>query len=709
MVNDAARRPAGLSPEDDLLLGRLAQGLGGRGLAGPAILALECLRPAAFLGGQAMRMLSPFVELAVRGDDWRRLAQILEVRGSVERLIAHLEALPGSLLQAEHVVVPPDAAFVIVDCGSTTTKAVLIAQRDGLYRLAGRAEAPTTVEAPVEDVMVGVRRALRLLQDRTGHAIIGAGGEGLEPPRDAGHGVGALLATSSAGGGLQMVVMGLVRSMTAASAERAALGAGAIVTDVVAWSDEETDAVRIERLRRLQPDMVLLAGGTDGGAVAQVVSLAELLAAADLRPRWGGGPLPVVFAGNPGAVPGVTDALAERAELITVDNLRPDLEREHLGPVRLALQDVFLSHVMARAPGYPALQESCHASVLPTPVGFGEALELLAADRGGDVVAIDLGGATCDVFSVHDGEVFRSVSANLGLSFSLGAVCARAGWAQVARWLPMAADEDDLRDRVRNKQIRPTTLPQTPDDLLLEQAAAREAVRLALADHVQALQPLRSGRDGPVGLEALRPVVAPEQGIHWPGVALIVGSGGALAHAPQRVQAAAMLLDACRPSGITELAVDSVFIMPHLGVLRRYRADAARSVLEADAIVVLGAAVAPVGRRRPDRGATLAMVRLRAEPGAAPGEEVAVVGGDLVRLPLAGGDVRHLEVLPRDGWDFGCGPDQPVTAVVRGGPAGVILDGRGHDLGWPEAELERRERVRRWSVALGTQPQGGST
>jgi len=706
MVNDAARRPAGLSPEADQLLSQVARKLGGRGLAAPVIMTLECLRPAAFLGGQAMRMLTPFVELASSGDDWRRLAQILEVRGSVERLIAHLEALPGSLLQAEAVVVPPDAAFVIVDCGSTTTKAVLIAQREGRYRLAGRAEAPTTVEAPVEDVTVGVWRALRLLHERTGHAIVGPGAEGLEPPRNAGHGVGALLATSSAGGGLQMAVMGLVRTMTTASAERAALGAGAIVTDTVAWSDLESAAACIERLRRVQPDMVLLAGGTDGGAVAQVVALAELLAAADLRPRWGGGPLPVVFAGNRDAVPGVTDALAGRADLVLVANLRPDLDHEDLGPVRLALQDVFLSHVMARAPGYPTLQEACHASVLPTPVGFGESLEMLATDRGGDVVAIDLGGATCDVFSVHQGEVFRSVSANLGLSFSLGAVCGRAGWSQVARWLPLTLVADDLRDRVRNKQIRPTTLPQTPEDLLLEQAAAREAIRLALLDHAQALQPLRSGRDGPSGLDALRPATVPEEGVRWRDVSLIVGSGGALAHAPLREQAAAILLDACRPSGITELAVDSVFIMPHLGVLRRYRADAARSVLEADAIVMLGVAVAPVDRRRPEPGATLARIRVRSEGDDGPGTEATLVGGELARLPLADGCSGLLDVTPQGGWDFGGGPNQSVAATVRGGPAGIILDGRGHDLGWPRSAASAPELVAGWLRALGALPPG---
>jgi uncharacterized protein (TIGR01319 family) len=707
MSGDASRppddplRPPGISARDDAFLADIARGLDRRGLAAPAVVALECLRPAAFLGGQAMRLLSPFVQLASDGRDWDRLAQILEVRGSVERLLTHLESRPDAREQSDRADIPPDVAHVVVDCGSTTTKAILIAPREGRHRLVGRAEAPTTVEAPTEDVMVGVGHALRLLQEQTGHSILNDDGELV---RSAGpeHGVGSLLATSSAGGGLQMIVLGLVRAMTAATAERAALGAGAILADVVAWNDAGSETERIERLRQGQPDMVLLAGGTDGGAVAPVVALAEQLAAAEIRPRWGDGRLPVVFAGNAEAAAAVRAALEPVAEVVIAPNLRPELERENLGPVRRILHEVFLRHVMARAPGYPRLQTLCRDRVLPTPSGFGAALEMLAtAER--EAVAVDLGGATCDVFSVRGGEVFRSVSANLGLSFSLGAVCERAGWRGVARWLPMAVTEEELRDRVRNKMIRPTTLPQTPEDLLLEQAAAREAVRLALEDHALALQPLRGVRPEQRGVDALAAEETPPQGIHWPDVGLILGSGGPLAHAPRRSQAAAILIDACRPEGITELAVDSVFVMPHLGALRQVAPEAAADVLATDAIVMVATAVAPLGPRVPETGAELARVSLLAIDQDDVLAETTIEGGRLGRLALPDGEVR-LEITPAAGWDFGGGAGEVVRARVRGGSVGIILDGRGRDLPWPQAELARRDLVRTWLQDLDALP-----
>ena len=706
MARDAVRLPEGLGEEDDRFLARLAGRLHARGLAAPATLTLECLRPVAFLGGQAMRLLQPFVDLVCAGDDWNRLAQLLEIRGTVERLLSHLEALPAAQPRPVAESTLPDAASVVIDCGSTTTKAVLVARREGRWRLAGRAESPTTVEAPVADVMVGVWSALRQLQTQTGHPLL-QDGPALLAATGPARGVGTLLATSSAGGGLQMVVIGLVRAMTAASAERAALGAGAIVGDVLAWDDAEDQTRRLERLRRRRPDMVLLAGGTDGGAREQVVALAEQLAAAELRPRWDDGKLPVVYAGNRDCAEAVVQALAPVAEVLVTENLRPDLETENLRPVRQGLHEVFLRHVMARAPGYPRLQELCAAPVLPTPAAFGLALEALAATHRGDVVAVDLGGATCDVFSVREGEVFRSVSANLGLSFSLGAVCDRSGWDSVARWLPQAVTEDDLRDRVRNKMLRPTTLPQTPEDLLLEQAAAREALRLALADHARALLPLRGARRDPTGVEALAtPAAAPPPGIAWPAVRLLLGSGGPLAHAPDRRQAAAILVDACRPQGLTSLAVDSVFVLPHLGALLEVAPRAAQDVLATDAVVPLGACLAPLAVRAPRTGEILAEVRVSRAGDTVAGPAVEMVGGAVTRVPLEAAMTYTLEAIPRAGWDLGAGVGQTVREEVAGGPAGLILDGRGVDPAWEAGPVARRDQVRTWLEALGALPAG---
>ena len=146
--------------------------------------------------------------------------------------------------------------------------------------------------------------------------------------RDGDFGVDAYVSTSSAGGGLQMMVTGVVANMTGESAERAALGAGAIVMDVVASNDKRMNHEKIERIRELRPDMILMAGGVDGGTIKHVVEMAELVSAADPRPRLGAAyKLPIIFAGNQSKE--ATRNLLCKVELIITENIRPQFENEN--------------------------------------------------------------------------------------------------------------------------------------------------------------------------------------------------------------------------------------------------------------------------------------------------------------------------------------------------------------------------------------------
>ena len=156
-------------------------------------------------------------------------------------------------------------SVLATDCGSTTTKAILIEKVGDEYRQTWRGEAPTTVEAPFEDVTRGVVNAATEIQELSGRKLVSDEGGILTPEKSGEEGVDIYISTSSAGGGLQLVVGGVVRSMTAESATRAALGAGAIVMDTFSTNDKRRPHEQIERIRQLRPDMILMGGGTDGG------------------------------------------------------------------------------------------------------------------------------------------------------------------------------------------------------------------------------------------------------------------------------------------------------------------------------------------------------------------------------------------------------------------------------------------------------------
>ena len=592
----------------------------------------------------------------------------------------------------------PDRIRVIVatDCGSTTTKAILIELVDGHYRQTQRGEAPTTVEAPFADVTLGVTNSVTELQELSGRRLIADDGTVIRrtSPDDP-NGCDVYISTSSAGGGLQMMVAGVVRQMTAESAKRAALGAGAIVMDTIASNDQRKPHEQIQRIRDLRPDMVLLSGGTDGGDQKKVVELAELIAPAKPRPRFGGEyRLPVIFAGNKDAAPAVERVFGAGFDLSVVPNLRPTLEQENLGPARDRIHDVFLEHVMAHAPGYDKLISWSDAPIMPTPGAVGDILRTIARKRGINALGVDIGGATTDVFSVFDGTFNRTVSANLGMSYSISNVCAEATMPRILRWVHLPMDERELRNRVKNKMIRPTTIPQTLEALVFEQAVAREALRLSFEQHkafatgLKGIQQQRTVGDAFAQEAAGATLVDPMK------LDLLVASGGVLSHAPRMEQTALMLIDSFEPEGFTELAKDSIFMMPHLGVLASVHPDAAMEVFEKDCLIHLGTCVAPRGQGK--AGKPCFSWRIS---GARDGSGT-VECGEIRLVPLAHGEECEMTVAPERGFDMGAGPGKPVTRRVRGGTVGLVLDGRGRSIEVPAAESERRATIGRWLAAM---------
>ena len=565
----------------------------------------------------------------------------------------------------------------------------------------------------------GVLNAIQEVEELSGRRILD--GERIITPAADGGGVDIYISTSSAGGGLQMMVAGVVQTMTGESAQRCALGAGAIVMDVLASNDGRQPHEKIERIRHLRPDMVLLSGGTDGGTISHVVELAEYVAAADPRPRFGAGfELPVIFAGNRDAGPEVERVLGERMALHLTENLRPVLERENLGPARHVIHDLFLEHVMAQAPGYSKLMSWTAAPIMPTPAAVGRIMQAIARRRGIDVLGVDIGGATTDVFSVFhtagDGQadpdpdtgaedsgeegatpVFnRTVSANLGMSYSISNVLAEASLENVVRWIPFDIDEADLRDRIKNKMIRPTTIPHMLEELQIEHAVAREALRLALVQHRELAVGLKGVQTERTLSDVFDQEATGESLVDMMVLDLLVASGGVLSHAPSRAQTAAMLVDAFQPEGVTQLAVDSIFMMPHLGVLASVDEPAAAEVFERDCIIYLGTCAAPSGGGTP--GDPCATYELHRTDAPVRGE---LRCGELCLLPLGDGEEAEMTISPARGRDAGSGPGQEHRAKVRGGVVGLILDGRGRPLELPEEGADRRARVAEWSGALG--------
>ena len=586
--------------------------------------------------------------------------------------------------------------ILATDCGSTTTKAILIEFVNDEYRLTHRGEAPTTVEAPFEDVTRGVVNAIIELEELSGRKIL-KNEKIVSPVSNANEGVDIYISTSSAGGGLQLMVGGVVKSMTGESAQRAALGAGAIVMDVLASNDNRLYHEKVKKIRQLRPDMLLLSGGVDGGTKSHVVELAEVIKSANPKPRLGNTyNLPIIYAGNSDASDAIKDRLDDISDLSVVPNIRPTLEIENLQPSRDKIHDLFMEHVMAQAPGYKKLMEWTDHPIMPTPGAVGEIIKKISENENISVVGVDIGGATTDVFSVFQNEFNRTVSANLGMSYSICNVLAETGIDNVARWVPFDINEEELTNRIANKMIRPTTIPQSLDDLKVEQAIAREALRLSFIQHKEFAVSLKGVQQNRTISDTFEQSKSGKSLVDMRELDLIVGSGGVLSHAPRRNQAMRMLIDSFQPEGITEIAVDSIFMMPQLGVLSEVHEKAALEVFDKDCLIKLGTCIAPIYEDPANNKLLDYEIKDQGE----------LIRGNLkvgeIVLFESKSDMIEIKIFSSKGVNLGCGKDGIYSGKLTVGEVGIMFDGRGRSLKF--SKTNKTEQIVDWSSSTKEYP-----
>ncbi len=308
---------------------------------------------------------------------------------------------------------------LLIDFGSTYTKitAVDIEQE----RIIGTARGITTVTT---DIMEGLNQALEQLFAQTGK---------LEFAK--------VLACSSAAGGLKMIAIGLVPELTAEAANRAALGAGAKVLGVFG---HELSEYELAEITQLNPDIILLAGGTDGGNKQVILHNAAMLK--DLTAD-----IPIVVAGNKSVTPAVVKILSEtKSQVVPTANVMPKLNELNIEPARQTIRDVFLKRIV-EAKGLNKANKLVDRMVMPTPAAVLKAAELLslgtANEAGlGDLMVVDIGGATTDVYSLAKGDPTtnavlrglpepygkRTVEGDLGMRYSAAALLKAAGTSLLA-------------------------------------------------------------------------------------------------------------------------------------------------------------------------------------------------------------------------------------------------------------------------------------
>lgn len=592
-------------------------------------------------------------------------------------------------------------SVLIAEVGSLVTRVILVDTVEGETRLIGQAEVATTAEPPYEDVFIGVLEAAVRIADTTGRVLLD-NGRLLRPQNAERDGINHILVTSSAAGTLEAIIVGIARDVSARSAQHAIRSTYTNILQTVTLDDAPLDADlrrttswverQVQTMLVLRPHVIMLAGGLEGGARDVLVRLARVVAFT--LSHMGGGvggqqrrdtpACAVIYAGNSEVQEQVVEVLSGQAETLVVDNLRPALELERLEAARAAVGRLYEERMLKRLPGIKALEHLSSKPVTTVCASEGIMTRFLAERYGRRVLTLDVGSTSSSALFASPGRYSPAVLGLCGTGYGLMAVVRERGLGRIARWLPFTIGQKELLHWLLNKVLRPHVVPSSREDVLIEQAMAREALAMVL--------------------EVLRDECPDLQ------YDMVVAGGGVLAHTAHPGLAALTLLDALQPTVeestlALDMHLDVLGLLSASGALATLDTDAAVSVADRDLLrnKPLATCVVALGEGKP--GEVAVEAELTTRRGNA--QRISVCHGQIARLPLNQGMKGQLVLRPASGVRIGRNaPGVEVSsdvAAVAGSALGVVIDARGRPLHLPTNDTTRRRQVWEWLVALGVE------
>jgi len=583
--------------------------------------------------------------------------------------------MPSSLIQSDSILA--------VNIGEATTRAILFDVVEGEYRLIASASSPSTVEAPFRDLSEGVCNVLSDLQKLTGRTLLDANRRLVTPSQPDGSGVDAFVSTLSAGPAIKIAVVGLLDEVSLESARRLAEMTYSRLVDAVGLNNHRKADLQIDTILRLQPDVVIITGGTDGGASRSVhkmlepVGLASYLLPQEKRPA-------VLFAGNQKLDDEVRELLGNVTSALHFSpNVRPSLETEDLEPAARELAGVFLKVRQRQLKGLDVIVNWANGNVLPTAYAQDRMVRFLSQVYAGNkgLLSVDIGASAAVIAAGLAQRSTLGVYPQFGLGENLPNLLQYTSLEDILRWSSLDVSTGVLRDYIYQKALYPASIPATKEEQAIAQAVARQALYLAVQAARHKFPP------------SMRP---PRPGL-LPSFDPILASGGALSDAPTPGQSLLLLLDSIQPTGLTTFIIDKNDLLPLLGAAAGRNTIMPVHVLESGAFQSLGTVVSVVASA--SSGSLVARAKLTYGDGHVAQAEVKF--GNLELFPLPEGQSAKLTIHPSHNADVGFGRGRSGEIPVNGGAMGVVIDGRGRPLALPNDPGRRRELIKKWLWTVG--------
>jgi len=559
--------------------------------------------------------------------------------------------------------------MLALDLGSFTTRASLIDIVDGQYRLIAAGEARNSAGSPYFDIRVGAAEAVRQIEAVIDRQLVDQHGTLIMPVQASGNGFDSLVILYSCVPEMKIAAAGLVNEISLESAQHLVSGIYGKTVEIIGLQDRRDTAGMVDDILKQEPEVIILTGGTENGAVRSISRLTQLVQKVCQFTRRDQAP-EVLYTGNSRMAEHVRSSLEQHTKVSITENIRPGMEIESLAPAKGAFAEIAFHNARRKINGLTELTDQSSTLPLQTASGMGLLVQMIHEIKGGSrpVLGVDIGAAYASI-ALSRRKRLMDVTLPLGTVWNVSQLLQNGKLEEITKWLPPSISPARILDVLSQKAIYPQIQPVGGEMKDIELAVLRVVLR-TLIQNLQARWRVPASAMEPI-LLCGKPLTI----LNPPGVALMAA------------------LDGLQPAGITTVMRDPHGLVPVLGAAGRVNPLLPVQLFDSGAIDHLATTICPVSKA--PLGTPILRVKMTDEAGK--DEELVIKQGSLAVLPIRFNQVVKVNLQGMHGTLVDTLTHASnATLMITGGLCGAVIDARGRPLNLPKDAAERWDRIEKW-------------
>lgn len=563
-------------------------------------------------------------------------------------------------------------SLLAIDLGTVYTRAFLFDVVEGQYSFIASGGAPNTMKKPYCDINEGLHRAFTQLEEKTGRSIIDSQAKLMIPSTGEGVGIDRLVLTYSGGPEVRMVLVGLLSEVSVESLRVVANTVYGTAVDAFGVGDPRNVDEQIDTVLRLDPQIILFAGGTEQGASRSVLRMAELISII-LKVIPEGKRPEVLYCGNSALADRIKEGLEHWTPVAVAKNIRPSLDEDAFMDAQALLSQMVLFQKSKKIGGIEELSQICSTEPESTAMGFHRIIRYLGtvSKEMRCVLGVDL-GASHATMALAD-RIHSIVDVfDFGLGTSMASIARKASLETICQWVIHDISPAAIQDYIWQKRLQPEQIPSGEISLDIEQAATRVALQLMVEKMQNRWSEDKANFDP------------------------ILVSGAVFSNVAHPADSLMMVLDGIQPVGITTISLDTNGITGTLGTAAKIQPAIPVQVLDSGAFLNLGTVICPVSEEK--NGKPIIRISYITEDGQQ--DDIKIEKGTIKHISVTQGKSVQIQVqgIGRTIVDPLSGREAAFRTI--GGVCGLVIDARSRPIDLPSDVQQRRDLINSWIQAL---------